>query len=349
MTIIKTMKSCVVGHSHSFDVGIAKKCGLNAAALYNHLFYWIRHNRIQGKNFIEGKTWTYQTLEEIEKYLPYLSYKQIRTSLDKLVDEGLVLKGKFNKTKMDQSTWYSLTNESLLNSLTSQNTENEPVAQTGKSKCRNGQQEMPDSADLSLYTNTSNKEEKEDIGATSETAVAVPTKSPSSLKRLKTLPKKVDRIDRAPNIATSDEEHQKLVAKYGLPLVEKCYLHLSGWKGSKIETDPKAVNKHIDYYRITTWVANVVKEEESKPTAKKSNQVAEEEVIARRLKMEDNIRRFHDYFKKNDLYVRDMVDHVKIGNDTIYYKDPKYPELVKHSWEKMRGSIRDQPIMNPTD
>lgn len=155
------------GHSHSMDVGLAVKFGMAAAHLYNHFFYWIKHNRIQKTNFIEGKTWTYQTVEEMSKYIPYLSIKQIRMAIDILLENGLIIKGKFNKSKMDHTTWYALPNES---DVIPEVTKNYRFAPEGKSNCQPGQLIVPSKANLSYNSNTVNIQEKEreDSSATSD-------------------------------------------------------------------------------------------------------------------------------------------------------------------------------------
>ena len=57
-----------------------------------------------------------------------------------------------------------------------------------------------------------------------------------------------------PLISTSDAYHEILVKKHGEEKVIKAYNHLAEWKLSKAETEPSAVLKHADYYRITKWV-----------------------------------------------------------------------------------------------
>ncbi len=94
--------------NHSFSVQLAIECGINAAIVFNHLHYWINHNRIVGTAQADGKTWTYQSRLTMQEYLPYLTEKEVRGAIDKLVEYGYVIKGKFNKNKFDQTTWYSL-------------------------------------------------------------------------------------------------------------------------------------------------------------------------------------------------------------------------------------------------
>lgn len=74
----------------------------------------------------------------------------------------------------------------------------------------------------------------------------------------------VTRIIRRENaltkVETSEEEHQKLLDKYSPEFVEECYDELFNWKTSRIESDPKSVEKHTDYGRIIDWVHTKVTE-----------------------------------------------------------------------------------------
>jgi len=102
------------GHSHSFDIGIAQHLGVNAAIVFNHIIYWLRINKQKSYNFIENKTWMYETISEISKFLGYLSEKQVKTAIRTLVDNGLLIEGFHSKNKFDRTTWYSVPDEEFL-------------------------------------------------------------------------------------------------------------------------------------------------------------------------------------------------------------------------------------------
>ena len=46
---------------HSFDVMLAQKYGVNAAVLLKHFEFWIAKNKANGKNYFDGKYWTYNS------------------------------------------------------------------------------------------------------------------------------------------------------------------------------------------------------------------------------------------------------------------------------------------------
>lgn len=97
---------------HSFSVDHAKKFGLTEAVLIKNFQFWIEHNIDQRYNYIDGRTWTYISMKELAKNFDYLSEKQVRTAIDRLVAAGVILKGNYNKLSFDKTLWYAFVNES---------------------------------------------------------------------------------------------------------------------------------------------------------------------------------------------------------------------------------------------
>ena len=95
--------------AHQFDPAIAARVGLNAAVIYQNLFYWAEKNAANGRHFYDGRWWTYNSIKAFADLFPYLTGKQIRTALDKLESSGLIVSGCFNKSNYDRTKWYSPT------------------------------------------------------------------------------------------------------------------------------------------------------------------------------------------------------------------------------------------------
>lgn len=110
---------------HSFDPQIAAQVGLNAAVIFQNLFFWIEKNEANGHNFKDGRYWTYNSIAAFAKLFPYFTEKQIRTGIDKLLDAGLILKGNYSDDRYDRTAWYAL---------------NQPI-------CPSGQIDPPDGKD----------------------------------------------------------------------------------------------------------------------------------------------------------------------------------------------------------
>lgn len=53
----------------------------------------------------------YQTRKELAAHFPYFTEKEIRGAIDRLVEMKVIRKGNFNKSKIDQTCWYSFENE----------------------------------------------------------------------------------------------------------------------------------------------------------------------------------------------------------------------------------------------
>lgn len=97
------------GDFHSFSTLVAKQCGVNAAIVLRHLDFWIVKNRANKENFRDGRYWTYSSMNGFCEILDYLSPKQIRTAIEKLEQEGYIIRGNYNSSGYDRKTWYAIT------------------------------------------------------------------------------------------------------------------------------------------------------------------------------------------------------------------------------------------------
>lgn len=94
---------------HSFDPEVAKRVGVNAAVIFQNILWWAEKNAANDKHLHEGRYWTYNSITAFETLFDYLTAKQIRTALDKLEAEGLLMTGNFNASPYDRTKWYSPT------------------------------------------------------------------------------------------------------------------------------------------------------------------------------------------------------------------------------------------------
>lgn len=98
--------------NHSFDIHVASEYkSVEIAILVWHFQYWIMKNKRLNRNLIEGRTWTYQTYEEIAAVFPYWSRDQVKRLLKKVIDSEILVKGNFNKTPFDKTVWYAFKDE----------------------------------------------------------------------------------------------------------------------------------------------------------------------------------------------------------------------------------------------
>ncbi|MFK2750691.1 hypothetical protein ACIXUO_19465 [Bacteroides fragilis] len=98
---------------HCFDDKIAKELGIEAACVLHNFAFWINKNIADNHNYFEGRYWTYNTREALSKLFPYMNSLKIYRVIGKLEEEGYILKGNFNKSRMDRTTWYALTEKCI--------------------------------------------------------------------------------------------------------------------------------------------------------------------------------------------------------------------------------------------
>src|ERR1700733_13997527 len=109
---------------HSFDIEDATKYGVQEAILIHHFRHWIMVNQRLQKNLHEGRTWTYQTIDEIAAHFPYFTKSQVFDLIEKLCTgktrkskksepsfSPVLMKGNFNTTPYDRTTWYAFIDE----------------------------------------------------------------------------------------------------------------------------------------------------------------------------------------------------------------------------------------------
>lgn len=105
-----------------FDSRIAEKYSIEEAIVIANLYGWIKHNATNGKNFHEGRYWTYNSLVSFAKYFPFWSESKVKRVLIDLAGktdskdalpkhEPIIVKGNFNTSKLDRTVWYSFTDE----------------------------------------------------------------------------------------------------------------------------------------------------------------------------------------------------------------------------------------------
>lgn len=109
---------------HGFDIHLASKYGIEEAILIHHFQHWIQINKKLNRNFHEGRTWTYQTLDEIAAHFPYLNKSKVFDTLEKLCNgkprksknpdkhfDPVLIKGNFNTNRYDRTIWYAFFDE----------------------------------------------------------------------------------------------------------------------------------------------------------------------------------------------------------------------------------------------
>ena len=101
---------------HFFYVDVAEQIGVIPALLLEYFRYWVHNNSIYRaeETYKDGKYWTYGSVAYIKQRFPYLTVKQVQTGISKLISEGLIETGNYNKKAYDRTKWYTLTEKANL-------------------------------------------------------------------------------------------------------------------------------------------------------------------------------------------------------------------------------------------
>ena len=99
----------IIGEGH-----VAAKYGFEEAIFLDSIIFWWRTNRDNGRNFEEGRYWTYNTVKTYAERFPWWSEAQIRRIIARCKDKGALLTGNFNEDKRDRTVWYSPSDELLM-------------------------------------------------------------------------------------------------------------------------------------------------------------------------------------------------------------------------------------------
>ena len=99
---------------YMFDVELAKQYGTDEAIFLENLIFWVIRNRVNEKNFFDGRTWTYNSVRALRELFPFWSDYQMRRVLESLIKQGVIVKGNYNKNPYDRTMWYALADEEKL-------------------------------------------------------------------------------------------------------------------------------------------------------------------------------------------------------------------------------------------
>ena len=98
---------------HSFNISIAEKFGIEEAIFLHNLYFWLHKNAVNGKMFIDGSYWTFNSKKAYTRLFPYMNIEKIKRIISKLKNEDIIKAGNYNENKFDQTKWYAFTDKGL--------------------------------------------------------------------------------------------------------------------------------------------------------------------------------------------------------------------------------------------
>ena len=91
-----------------FNIELAQKYGVDTAIIIHHISYWCFKNKAENRNYEAGTWWTYNSVQGLQKMLPFWTRDQLRRRLEKTIEIEVLVRGNFNAMGYDRTAWYSL-------------------------------------------------------------------------------------------------------------------------------------------------------------------------------------------------------------------------------------------------
>ena len=211
--------------NHSFNIDVAKELGIEEAILLENFYFWIKKNKENVKHFHDEYCWTYNSLEALKNLFPYLNKEKIRYALSKLIDKGYLIKGNYNKLKLDRTCWYAMTEKSF-SILRCENLNKKPSQTAEQLMCENSQMQDVKSTNASVKIHTAIPDINTNINTDSYSLTREEEKKSKKEK---------NKYGEYSNVILTDEEFEKLKEKYKgdfKPLIEffSSYIEEKGYK-----------------------------------------------------------------------------------------------------------------------
>jgi hypothetical protein len=208
--------------THVFNTKEAKLLGVHAAIILQNMRFWIGKNKANQTNIHkvneidypelkdQYRYFTYNSISAYNELFDYLSAKQIRTAIDKLCNEGILIKGNYNKMKADRTNWYAFRDEKhILNEVgTTFAQMGEWFAPQGEGIAQEGEP-IPD-VNSNVNSDFNNCLPEPEILENKNEIILIKTED----KRKKVAPKK-EKIPNFETVSLTIEEMQKIEERFG--------------------------------------------------------------------------------------------------------------------------------------
>ena len=90
------------------DRKLAKAIGLKEAIVVQQIHYWIMQNQKAGRNFRDGRYWTYNSYPKWTEEFGLWCERTVKSIFSSLEKSGVLMSGNYNKASMDQTKWYTI-------------------------------------------------------------------------------------------------------------------------------------------------------------------------------------------------------------------------------------------------
>ena len=96
----------------AFSVDVARRYGLDEAVFLNHVVFWLEKNAVDGRNIMDGRVWTFNTIADYTKLMPFFTRHQVNRVINSLKSKGVILTQ--NPEGYHRRTWITVADSAML-------------------------------------------------------------------------------------------------------------------------------------------------------------------------------------------------------------------------------------------
>lgn len=100
-----------VSKTTTFYNHVAKKVGVNSAVLLTHIGRFISMYESVRRGYYDGRCWLKVSIAALADDFEYMTEKQVRFALDKLINGGYIMARCLNNSAYDRTLSYALTDK----------------------------------------------------------------------------------------------------------------------------------------------------------------------------------------------------------------------------------------------
>jgi hypothetical protein len=94
---------------HLLNPSLARRYGIHAALVAKYIWDEIWANERAGRCSFAGKTWMRSSQMMFTAIMPYLTKNMVRRALERLMKQGVIVRGEFGESSFDRTSWYAFT------------------------------------------------------------------------------------------------------------------------------------------------------------------------------------------------------------------------------------------------
>lgn len=98
---------------YQFDAELATQYGVDEAIFVHRIYWWVRQNRANNRNFKDGHYWTHDSVQALisKDVFGFWTRRQLERIIKSCTEKGLILTADYNTDRRARPLWYTVTDK----------------------------------------------------------------------------------------------------------------------------------------------------------------------------------------------------------------------------------------------